>query len=126
MKYKFEGIGEAQAAVIMAALGANPSTAFLAAGFAGKIVFWVAKYFCMLLANCGLILLNVGAAKVMTIVEENNFVGAWDDADAIIAKIHATGREVLTDEEIKNIDGPVIDAFRKFASFARLRKRPNT
>lgn len=125
MKYKFEGIGEASASIIMAGLAANPQTAFLAAGISGKIVFWIAKWFCMLLANLGLIVMNVGAAKLEVIVDENNFDGSWEQAEQIIKKIRDQGRE-LTDEEVKAIDGPVIDAFRKFASFGRVRKRRNS
>lgn len=121
MKYHFDGIGSASASVIMAALGANPSTTFLTAGLPGRIVFWIAKYFCMLLANSGLIVLNVGAAKIQDIIDEGNFNESWDTAENIINKIRDTGKE-MTDEEIKAIDQPVIDAFRRFASFGRDRK----
>lgn len=125
MRHRFEGIGEASAAIILAGLSANPSTAFLAAGIIGKLVFFVAKIFCMMLANMGLIVMNVGAAKLQVILDEKNFDGSWEQAEALIKKIRDTGRE-LTDEEIKSIDEPVIDAFRKFASFGRVRKRRDT
>lgn len=125
MKHKLEGIGEAGASVILAGLAANPSTAALASDIVGKIVFFVCKCFCMLLANFGLIVMNVGAAKIETIITEGNFEEGWADADTLIKKIRATGRE-LTDEEIAAIDGPVIDAFRKFGGFGRMRKRRNS
>lgn len=125
MKYKFEGIGEASAAMILAATAANPSTSFLAQGFLGKVVFFLLKLFCMLLASLGLIVLNVGAAKIETIMDANNFDGSWDVAEKAIQDIRSAGRE-LTDEEIAEIDKPVIDAFRKFANFGRVRERRNS
>lgn len=124
MKHKFEGIGEACAAVIIAALKANPGTRALAVGVAGKIIFFISKLFCMFLASLGLIILNVGAAKLKTIMDGNDFEDAFSDAEKLIQKIRATGRE-LTPEEERQIDAPVIDAFRKFASFARVRERGN-
>lgn len=125
MKYKFEGFGETGAAMIMAALALNPATVFLTQGFLGKIVFFIAKYFCMLLASNGLIVMNLGAAKISVLLDEHNYDGTWEKAEEILKKIRDTGRE-LTDEEIKDIDAPVIDAFRKFASFGRVRKRTDT
>jgi len=119
MKHKFENIGEVNAAIIMAALAANPELAFLTAGISGKIVFQVAKFLCMSMASMGLIVLNVGAAKIETFMDQGNYDGTWDSAEKIISKIRDSGRD-LTDEEIRNIDGPVISAFRKFA---RLGKR---
>lgn len=118
MKHRLEGIGSASAAVIMVALAANPQTTFLTIGILGKIVFFVFKLVCMFLANIGLIVMDVGAAKLEVIIDEENFEEGWDRAENLIKRIRATGRE-LTDEEIAAIDGPVIDAFRKFASFAR-------
>lgn len=125
MKYKFEGIGATGASIIMAGLGANPSTAWIATGFIGKVVFFVVKLFCMWLASLGLIVLNVGAEKLATINDEGKYDGSWDTAENAIKKIRDQGRD-LTDEEIKAIDQPVIDAFRKFAGFGRVRERPDT
>lgn len=125
MKHKFEGIGEATAAAIVAGLSANPELAFLTVGFSGKIIFFLGKLLGMALASMGLITLNVGAAKIETIVSETGMDEAWSDADAMIEKIRNTGRE-LTDEEIKAIDEPVKSAFRKFGRFGRLRKRGST
>lgn len=122
MRHKFEGIGEASAAVIVATLSANPSTVFLATGIPGKLVFFVAKIFSMWLASAGLVLLNVGAARLSVIADKNNFDDSWNDAEKLIAEIRSAGRE-LSDDEIQKIDGPVIDAFRKFASLGRMHKR---
>jgi hypothetical protein len=125
MKHKFEGIGETTAAIIMAGLAANPSTLFLTQGILGKIVFRVSKYFCMMLANLGLIVMNLGAAKIEVLVDEGNYNGSWEQAEELLKKIRDQGRGI-TDEEIKDIDAPVIDAFRKFASFGRVRQRRDT
>jgi len=122
MKRKFEGIGETSAAIILAGLAANPSTLFLSSGFLGKIVFQISKYFCMMLANLGLIVMNLGAAKLQVIVDGGNYDGSWEKAEELLKKIRDQGREI-TDEEIKQIDGAVIDAFREFANFGRVRQR---
>ena len=122
MKYHFEGIGEAGAATIIAGLSANPNTIFLTKGFVGKIIFFLLKRFCMFLADKGLIVMNLGAAKVQTIADKGTFDGSWDTAEKLIEGIRNEGRE-LTDEEIKEIDQQVIDAFRKFANFGRVRQR---
>ncbi len=125
MKHKFWGIGATGAAIIVSGLAATPATAFLANGIIGKIIFYIAKLLCAYLANLGLIVLNVGSAKLETITESGTFDGSWESADELIKKIRDTGRE-LTDEEIKAIDGPVIDAFRKFAGFGRVHQLGNT
>jgi len=125
MKYKFSGLGETGAAIILAALALNPATLFLTQGFLGKIVFIFAKYFCMILASCGLIVMNVGAARIQVLLDEGNYDGSWEKAEELLKKIRDQGRE-LTDEETKKIDDDVINAFRKFASFARVRKRTDT
>ena len=111
MKHRLEGIGEASAAVVLAALKANPNTSFLSGGIAGKIAFFFLKLLFMFLADLGLIVLNVGAEKLKTIIDQNDFDESFDDAEKLIEKIRSTGRE-LTEDEIKSIDGPVIDAFR--------------
>lgn len=124
MKYflKFKGIGEAGAAMAMAALAANPATIGLTTGFTGKVIFFIWKLIFMALASIGLVVLNVGVAKIETIVDEKNMDDSWDDADKVIAAIRATGRELTPEEELA-IDTPVIDAFRKWASFARTKKK---
>lgn len=124
MKYKFEGLGGAQATIIMALLAANPSTLFLTQGILGRIVHFVLKKLGMYLANYGLIFINVGAAAVETMVDAGNYDDAWSDAEKAVKLIRDQGRK-LTDEEIKAIDAPVIDAFRKFANFGRVRNTRN-
>jgi len=121
-KYKYEGIGETGAAMIVAALASNPSTAFLVAGFWGKAVWFMAKLLVMGLSSIGVVTLNVGVAKIQTILDEGNFDGTWESAQKIIADIHKQGRE-LTREEAEAIDAPIRDAFRKFGRFGRVRKR---
>lgn len=120
-KHRFDGIGETGAAMLVAALSVNPKTMFLTKGIPGKILFTVSKYMFMGLASLGLVVLNVGAAKIDTIIAENNFDGSWESAQKLIAKIHGEGRE-LTDAEKKSIDDPVKEAFRRFGRFGRVRK----
>ena len=119
---RYGGIGSASAAMIMAGIAANPTLAILSQGPLGKIVFAICKFFCTILASIGVVLLNVGAAKVQTIIDAGNFESEWYTADELIKKIRATGRE-LTDEEMVAIDQPVVDAFRRFVRFGRVRKR---
>jgi hypothetical protein len=121
-KYKFEGIGETVAALVVAGLSANPQFAWLVKGFLGRVVWFGAKLAGMGFASLGLVVLNVGAAKIDTIVTHGNFDGSWDSARKLIAEIQKEGRE-LTDEEKARIDEPVKAAFRKFGRFARMRKR---
>lgn len=125
VKYKFSGIGETGAAMVIAGLSSNPAFAFLATGFTGRVVWFLAKLVCMGMASLGLVVLNVGAEKLSVLVDQTNFDGSWDRAQALIAAIHKEGRE-LTDAEKKRIDDPVKDAFRKFGHFGRVRKRRNT
>ncbi len=120
-KHKLMGIGAASASMVLAALLSNPSTIWLASGIIGKIVNWLLTMGFSMLASAGLVVLNVGAARIETLIDGKNFDGAWESAEEFIAAIRATGRE-MTPEEIKKIDDQVIIAFRKFASFAR--KKP--
>jgi hypothetical protein len=124
LKHKFDGIGQTAASIIMAGLAANPSTAILASGFLGKVMFIIFKYICMMLANLGLIVMNVGAEKLETIVAAGDFDGSWEKAEEMLNKIRQEHRE-MTPDEIKKIDDGVITAFRKFASFGRVRVRRN-
>ena len=106
----------------MAALAANPKFSWLTAGFLGKSVWFGAKLLCMGGASLGLVVLNVGAAKIDTLMTQHNFDGTWESAQKLISDIRKEGRE-LTDAEKARIDGPVKDAFRKFGRFGRVRKR---
>lgn len=120
-KHKLDGIGAASASTVFAALMSNPGLAGLTRGFWGKIIFYFLTKIFSSLASLGLVLLNVGAAKIETLIDGKNFDGAWDSADEFIKAIRDSGRE-MTPEEIKKIDDPVIIAFRKFAGFARAKK----
>lgn len=119
-KHKFEGIGETFAALVIAGVAANPTWTWLTAGFVGKVFFFGSKLVGMGLASIGLVVLNVGAAKIETVVLESNFDGSWESAQRLISKIRDSGRE-LTDAEKEAIDKPVRDAFRRFAKFGRVR-----
>ena len=121
VKHKLEGIGAASASAVFAALLSNPTTAALTAGVIGKILYWLLTKFFSALASGGLVLLNVGASRIETMIESSKFDGSWDNAEEFIKAIRDTGRD-LTPEEITKIDAPVIDAFRKWASFARKKK----
>lgn len=120
-KHKLEGIGSASAAAVIAALASNPSTAFLAAGISAKILFFILTKVFSGLASMGLVLLNVGAEKLIVTVEKIDFDGSYKSAEQFIDEIRKTGRE-LTPEEIKKIDDGVIVTFRKFAKIARKKK----
>jgi hypothetical protein len=120
-KYSFNGIGAASAKLVLAALAANPGTAFLATGILGTISSKILTKLFSMLASVGLVILNIGAAKVEVIIDSNNFDNSWDSAEKLIGAIRNTGRE-LTKEEEKAIDDKVIESFRKFASFARQKK----
>lgn len=117
-KHDLNGIGSASAAGVVAALATNPSTSFLTAGFIGKIVFYLLKTFFTSLASMGLVLLNVGAEKLLAAIDRSNFDGSLDTAEKLIQEIRNTGRE-LTPEETKQIDDKVIEQFRKFAKMTR-------
>lgn len=124
-RYKFEGIGETGAAIIVAGLSTNPQFAWLTVGILGRFTFFAAKLITMGLASLGLVVLNVGVAKISTIVDASNFDGSWESAKRLIDEAHRQGRE-LSDAEKKAIDAPVKDAFRKFGRFGRVRKLSDT
>lgn len=117
-KHDLSGIGGATATIVLAALAANPSTAVLATGFLGTIIKFLLTKLFTILASVGLVVLNVGAARVETLIDQHNFDGSFETAEKLIGAIRQTGRD-LTPAEVRAIDGPVIDAFRKWASFAR-------
>ncbi len=121
MRHQFENIGEASAAMVIAALSSNPSMLFLTKGILGKFTFLVLKILFMYLASIGLIALNVGAEKLKTISDADNFEDSFTNAEAMIKKIRDAGNE-LTPEQIAEIDNGVIDAFRKFAKLAKPKK----
>lgn len=103
--------------MVLAAFAANPGTLFLTTGILGKIVTWGLTQLFSMMASAGLVLLNVGASRVETLIDGNKFDGTWDSAEEFIKAIRDTGRD-MTPEEIARIDGPVIEAFRKWGHFA--------
>jgi hypothetical protein len=117
-KYSFSGLGDASATIVLGLLAANPSTTWLATGFVGKVVNVLLSYAFSMAASVGLVLLNVGAERVETMIDQHAFDGSFDSAEKLLEAARQTGH-VLTPAEIAAIDGPVIDAFRKFGSFAR-------
>lgn len=123
--FKFMGIGEASAAAVMAVLRTSPAFLPFTVGIQGKILFFILKLLFSWLASLGLIVLNVGAAKIETVMSEITFDGSIESAEKAIKAIRDSGRE-LTPEEIKAIDEPVIDALRKFASFGRDKRKEKT
>lgn len=62
--------------------------------------------------------MNVGAEKISAAIDHSNFDGSLDSAQKLISEIRNTGKD-LTPEEIKAIDDPVIEAFKKFATIGR-------
>ena len=70
------------------------------------------------LASLGLVLLNVGAERIITAVDKYGFDGSFETAEKLIEEIRKTGRD-LAPEEIKTIDEEVIKQFRKFAKLGR-------
>lgn len=117
-KHDLGGIGDASAALVMAALAANPGTLFLTTGIQGKILFWLLSKAFTKMASVGLVILNVGAENLATAIERSKFDGSFESAERLIEEIRSTGRD-MTPEEMSAIDGKVIDQFRKFAKMAR-------
>lgn len=115
-KYKFDGIGKAGAVATFAALAANPSTLWLTQGFIGKVIFYLLTMLYSRLASAGLVILNVGVAKVEVLIEQKEFDGSFDEAFKII---NAKGG-ALTEAEKRAIDSKVIAAFRNFAAFGKV------
>lgn len=120
-KHKLEGIGSASAAMVLASFASNPSLSFLTLNMSGKILFWVLTKFFSAMASLGLVVLNVGAEKLLTALDKVNYDGSWESADKMMAEIRKTGRD-LTPQETKTIDDEVIKSFRKFAKFGRKKK----
>jgi len=119
-KHKLTGIGEASASAVLALLSTNPQTSFLAIGISGKIIFWGLSKVFTLAASGGLVMMNIGAEKLLIAIEKTDYDGSREKADKLIEEIRKTGRD-LTPEEIKRIDAEVIKSFRKFGRFVRNR-----
>lgn len=112
-KYKFDGIGQASATAAFLALA--QSQPWLTTGVLGKLTYWFLTRAFSAAASAGLVLLNVGVAKVETLIEATEFDGSFDEAFKII---NAKGSS-LTKEEADAIDSKVIAAFRKFADMSK-------
>ena len=119
-KYRLDGIGGVSASAVMALLAAYPPTSFLTVGIIGKIVYFILKRLFSFLASGGLVILNLGAERLLGAIEKSNYDGSWESAQKLIDSIRATGREMTT-EEIIAIDNGVIAAFRKFGKMTRKR-----
>lgn len=117
-KYDFSGIGAAEAKLLLAALLANPSTSWLATGLVGTFMQWLLTRVFSMGASVGLVLLNLGAEKVEGMVDQHNFDGSFDSAEKILEAAR-DAHQTLTPAQIQAIDAPVINSFRKWASFAR-------
>lgn len=116
-KHELTGIGSASATLTFVALAGSP-LAFLTQGFLGKITHYILTQIYSRLASQGLVVLNIGVARVQTMAERKDFDGTFDDAFDLINK--SGGR--LSPDDIKAIDDRVISALRKFTDFG-VRKR---
>lgn len=119
-KHKLSGIGEASAALVLAALSSNPATAALAVGFMGKIIYFLMSKIMTYLASSGLVLMNIGAERLSTAIDKAKFDGSFESAERLIDEIRRSGKD-LTPNEIKEIDDRVIESFRKFGKLGRKR-----
>lgn len=116
-KHELTGIGSASATLTFVALAGSP-LAFLTQGFLGKITHYILTQVYSRLASQGLVVLNIGVARVQTMAERKDFDGTFDEAFELINK--RGGK--LSDAEAKKIDDRVISALRKFTDFG-VRKR---
>lgn len=112
VKYKFEGIGSTSATLTLALMSSSP-LAWFTVGIQGRFTYWLLKWLYMGLASRGLVVLNIGVAKVTTIAEQIEFDGSMDEAFRIINERKGS----LSAAEVKAIDDKVISAFRRFATF---------
>lgn len=117
-KHELTGIGSASATLTFVALAGSP-LAFLTQGFLGKITHYILTQVYSRLASQGLVVLNIGVARVQTMAQRKDFDGTFDDAFDLINK--SGGR--LSPDDIKAIDDRVISALRKFTDFGVRDKR---
>lgn len=114
-KYDFPGIKKLNAVGIKAALASWPYTAWILKG--GKLTDLFLEFIGNLLANQGLIIMNVGAVFVEGHFDQQGFDKAIDEG---LEKVEL-GRSKLTPEQGKAIDDAVINAARKFIPYTRKR-----
>ena len=118
--YDYSGIGKAEALLIFSAMAASPA-AWFTNGIAGTITFWFLCQMCTWLANKEVLVLNVMATDIQTLIQEGSFDATFDQAFQAIKG----NPNKLTDAQKAAIDAPVIAAFNKFALFGQLRSGTN-
>lgn len=123
-KYKFSGIGNASAKLVMAFL-VSQGQVWAAGGIWANIVSWFLAQAFSMGASMGLVLVNVGADAVEELIDKNGFDGSFDSAEKLLDSAHQAHQE-LTPEQIAAIDAPVKNAFRKFGQIANGKPDPNT
>ncbi len=119
--YDYSGIGKAEALLVFSALAASPAVWFTN-GIAGQITFWFLTQICTWFANKEVLILNIAATDIQTIMQKGDFDASFDNA---FKAIHGNP-DKLTSEQKAAIDAPVIAAFRKFAVFGQLRSSSNS
>lgn len=119
--YDYSGIGKAEALLVYSALAAS-SVSWLTNGLFGKFTFWILQAACTWLANKEVMVLNIAATDIQTIIQAGEFDATFDDA---FKKITAA-KDPLTPEQKAAIDQPVIEAFKRFAVFGQLHDGTNS
>lgn len=106
--------------MVLAALAGNPSTLWMTVGIPGTVIRWILTQLFSGVASAGLVLMNVGAMKVESVLDKAAWDGSIESAMKILEDIRTQHRDV-TPEEAKKIDDEVIKALRKFGRFGRPR-----
>ena len=112
-KHKFTGIGKLNATVVF--MWVNSQLPGLTTGIAGKILWWFLQQVGTGLASAGVVLANVGIAKVETMIERDDFKSAMEDAIKAVDENLST----ITPAEGKALDDKVKKAFDKFTDMSR-------
>jgi hypothetical protein len=115
-KYDFVGIKKRSALAVFIALASSPIS-WVTQGLQGRIFLKVLEYVFNILANKGLIVLNVLHEETTSYWDQIAFEKAFDEA---IKKVRES-EGPLTPEQVKDIDNEVIRKFDNFAIFGKLR-----
>lgn len=107
-RYDFQGIKKAGAAALAVALASSPSTAWILKG--GKLTKLILEFVANLLANNGLVILNLGSIYVEGHFDQKQFDAVLQDG---LDKLKL-GKDKITPEQGKAIDDAVRDAARRF------------
>ena len=107
-RYDFAGIKKAGASALALALAASPYTAWILKG--GKLTTLCLEFLANLLANNGLIIMNLGAIYIEGHFDQKLFDAVLQDS---LEKIQL-GRDKMTPAQGKAIDDAVRDAARRF------------